>query len=485
MRSWPRPRLFGTLVVALGLLVAACTDASPTDTASSTPDAGSGDVTTTDSTRPPISVAPADDTFLELTLDKKIEFFLDDPSTTTGAIIASDMAADGDKRWAPWLIDLLRLGSTNLSDDQIAIALAEISGIERLPEKRPIDDYRIYGQWVYDEEIDPGPGYRAWKEALYGPLHNDYPRLLDTVTDDILLSRIQWGGVDRGGILELNDPERVAGTAADWMEPDEVVFGVKVEGITVAYPFRVLGHHELANDTIGTTPVSLVFCTLCRTALLFDRQVEGQVLEFETSGLLVNSNKIMIDRQTDTLWSHLEAVGLGGPLVGVELEQFAVETTTWSDWLEANPETEVLAIPDILFDENLERAGKYPYEADSAYRFYYDDPNVWFPILDTPSEEIGLKDSVIGLSNGDATLAVVVDAIVAEGPRVFDVGGQPLLVVPNSSAGARVYDATGADLKRWRQSRDSELRWRSGPSGRRCAAASGRGRPGFLVCLVR
>lgn len=372
---------------------------------------------------------------------------MEQQNSTLASNIASDMAIDGDRRWGPWLLDLLRLGPSNISDENVAGALAEISGVER-PESRFItDDYRVYGQWVYDQAVDPGEGYREWKLALYAPIDDDYDELLSSVSDELLLTRIQWGGVARGGIPELNDPERVAAEVADWMVDDEIVFGTEIDGIAVAYPFRILGHHELANDSIGETPVSLVFCTLCRTALLFDRRVEDEVLDFETSGLLVNSNKIMVDRQTNTIWSHLEAVGLGGRFEGVELDQFPVETTTWGAWLDDHPDTEVLAIPDPIFSDNPEQpAVAYDYEPDSAYRFYYDNPEVWFPILDTPTTDIALKDEVIGLDGGDATLAVAVDALVDEGPRVFGVGDRLVLLVPTSSAGARAYDAAGTDL---------------------------------------
>lgn len=433
------------LVVSMAFVAAACADSSAEDEAG-TDAAPSSTTEATFRTVPTVEQeAPA--AFVDLPLDEKIQAFLDEPNSALASNLAAEMALDGNERWGPWLIDLLRLGPSNVTDEQVAGALSIISGIERAPEQFINDDYRIYGQWVYDQAIDPGPGYREWKTALYNPIDDEYTQLLGTISDDLTLSRIQWGGVPRGGIPELNQPARISVEAADWMVDEEIVFGAVIEGIAVAYPFRILGHHELANDTIGETPVSLIFCTLCRTALLFDRRVEGQVLDFQTSGLLISSNKIMIDNQTDTLWSHLEGTGLGGPLAGVQLDQFPLETTTWGEWVEVHPDTEVLDLPPVIYRDNPEQpALTYDYEPDSAYRFYYDDPNVWFPILDTPTDEIALKDSVIGLDFNDEQLAVTVDGIVANGPRVFEVGGRSVLVVPSGSAGARVYDAVDTDL---------------------------------------
>lgn len=442
------------LSVAVLLIVSACTDSTADTEAADLNAESSGTATTTTATfrTGPTVDDTVPDEFAALDLEQKIDSFLEASNSRLASNIAADMALDGDSRWGPWLLDLLRLGPSNLTDENVAEALATISGIERSPDNFVNDDYRIYGGWVYDEAAEPGPGYREWKLGLYGPIDPDYDALLGSVSDDVTLGRIQWGGVPRGGIPELNDPVRVPAAEADWMEPDETVFGAVVAGKPVAYPFRILGHRELANDRIGGVPVALVFCTLCRTALLFDRRVERPgsediVVDLQTSGLLANSNKIMVDVQTDTLWSHLEGVGIGGPLEGVELNQLPLETTTWGEWRDAHPTTETLALPDPIFPENPEQGGPfYAYEPDSPYPSYYDNPDVWFPILDTPTDDIELKDEVVGLRSGDDTLAVAVVAVVAEGPRVFQVGDATILLVPNGSAGARAYDATGTGL---------------------------------------
>ena len=441
-----RSRALVIAAAAAAFVVASCADDGSSQEDAGEPSSTTASATATERTirTVPDVAREVDPELAALPLDTKIERFIDTPSSSLASAIAADMKADGDLRWGPWLLDLLRLGPSNLTDDDVADALAELSGIERGPDSFVIDDYRIYGSWVYDQAIDPGPGYRAWKIGLYGPIDDDYERLLSAVDDDLVLSRIQWGGVPRGGIPELNDPERVPAAAADWMEPDEVVFGATIDGTAVAYPFRILGHHELANDTIGETPVSLVFCTLCRTALLFDRRVDGQVLDFQTSGFLANSNKIMVDVQTDTLWSHLEGTGIAGELRDVTLEQFPLETTTWAEWTAAHPDTEVLAIPGPIFAPDPEQGAiGYAYEPDSPYQGYYDDPDVWFPILDTPTGDLGLKDEVLGLEVGDARLAVSVDAVVEAGPRLFVVGGRRFVVVPGEAVGARVYDGDG------------------------------------------
>ena len=392
-----------------------------------------------------IDVEAAPTGFEGLSLEAKIADFLADPSSTKGALVADAMGESGDPRWGPWLLDLYRLGRSTRIDRAATVAFADLSGVE--PTGQRTDDYRRYGNWVYDGGVDPGDGYREWKLDVYATIDPAFADLLSGIPDDIVLSQIQWGGVTRGGIPELNEPERVPARAADWMTDEELVLGVVVEGVAVAYPLRILGHHELANDDIGGVPVSMVYCTLCRSGLLFDRRVGDMVLDFQTSGLLIESNKIMVDRQTDTLWRHQTGVGLAGPLEGEALAQYPVLTTSWGEWTDEHADTEVLAIPAPIFPDGgaspEQPAIAYSYDAGEAYRFYYEDPDVWFPVFDTPNV-FELKEPVLGLSDGSVHLAIQLEGLIDAGPQVFAVGDTTAAVVPTSS-GALVYDLTGAD----------------------------------------
>jgi hypothetical protein len=69
-----------------------------------------------------------------------------------------------------------------------------------------------------------------------------------------------------------------------------------------AYPLGIMTWHEIVNNVVGGAAVSVTFCTLCNTAIAFERTVQGNVLTFGTSGLLRNSDLVMWDRQTESLW---------------------------------------------------------------------------------------------------------------------------------------------------------------------------------------
>jgi hypothetical protein len=439
-------------LIALALAASACSSASDEvggTAATSSPDAQETTTSATFRDEPELDSRLTQE-FVDASLEEQITDFLENPNSGKGAVIAANMGATGDLRWAPWLLDLHRLAQSTVVDSEAVDALATLSGIE--PGGNRTDSFQNYGQWAQSENIDGGVGYRAWKLGLYGLIDDEFAELLSGVSDDVFLSQIHWGGVTRGGIPELNNPARVSVSEADWMVPDELVLGAEVNGEAVAYPVRILGHHELANDVIDGIPVSMVYCTLCRTGLLFDRRIttalgEELVLDFETSGLLRSSNKIMVDTPTDTLWQHLTGTGIAGELEGRVLEQFPVVTTTWSDWVADHPDSETLEIPrPIFFPDTPDRPPiSYAYEPGSAYQSYYANPDVWFPILDTP-DTFELKASVLGILHDGESLAIEVDALVAAGPQVFVVGGRPVVLVPTAS-GARAYDGTGLALQ--------------------------------------
>lgn len=346
----------------------------------------------------------------------------------------------------PWLIDLLRLQVSQQVSDSISLVLQEITGI---PAEERIPDMINYGSWASTRGLDGGDGYREFKVALYERIDSQFGPLLESVADQAELAAIQWGGVPVGGIPELNNPERVAAADATWMTDDEVILGVIANGEAVAYPLRILARHELANDTVGGDDLAIVYCTLCRSALVFERTIEGidgepdQVVRFLTSGLLSNSNKIMLDVETSTLWSHLRGVGIGGTHLGTELTLRSVNHMRWSDWVAENPDTQVLTLPAPIFFDDPERPPiSYDYTPGAAYDTYYENPDVWFPVIDTP-DTFALKHDVLGIDHNGDSLAMSVSALNEAGESfTVEVGGADFTVVP-TGVGARVFDSAG------------------------------------------
>jgi len=157
-------------------------------------------------------------------------------------------------------------------------------------------------------------------------------------------SEILSGGPPKDGIPALKDPQFVSIANADkWLKPAEPVILVEVGEDTRAYPIQILIWHEIANDTIGGEPFVVTFCPLCNTAIAFKRTVDGQILDFGTTGRLRYSNLIMYDRQTETWWQQATGEAIAGEMTGMQLEFYPAVIISWQDFKTAHPNGQVLS----------------------------------------------------------------------------------------------------------------------------------------------
>ena len=157
-------------------------------------------------------------------------------------------------------------------------------------------------------------------------------------------SEIFSGGVPRDGIPPIDDPRFVGVEVADeWLEEKEPVIALAIEGEAKAYPLQILTWHKIANDTLAGVPVSVTFCPLCNSAIVFDRRLNGEVYDFGVSGNLRNSDLIMWDRQTQSWWQQLTGEAIVGQLTGARLDILPATLTAWQDFKNTYPDAQVLS----------------------------------------------------------------------------------------------------------------------------------------------
>lgn len=246
----------------------------------------------------------------------------------------------------------------------------------------------------------------------------------------IPLNRVQSGGPPKDGVPSLDDPEFVGPDRWDEMgyQDDGFVIGVEVNGGRRAYPFQVLVWHEIANDVLEGLPLLVSYCPLCGSAIVFVREVEGEPVEFGVSGKLYNSDLLMYDRRTDTLWSQITGTAVVGELTGDQLEIYPSQLMTWADWKSAYPDSEVLALP-RSFGRDYTR---------NPYAGYDEDTSIWFGVTDT-DDRLHPKERISGIEIDEQTFGAYPDADVREHGPVNDVlGDVPLLVAADPNAGGNV-----------------------------------------------
>jgi hypothetical protein len=204
---------------------------------------------------------------------------------------------------------------------------------------------------------------------------------VDTSRASVPLSEIISGGPPPNGIPPLGfvpdfdtqglreiplAPFVTVSQAAQWLNAREPVMVVEIGAEAKAYPIQILTWHEIANDTVGGVPVAVTFCPLCNTALVFDRRIDlsGEALAralernprlaqtsgpvtvtttFGVSGLLYNSDLVMFDAATHTLWTQILGEGIVGTLTGSVLERIPTQMVAFGDFAETFPAGMVLS----------------------------------------------------------------------------------------------------------------------------------------------
>lgn len=227
---------------------------------------------------------------------------------------------------------------------------------------------------------------------------------------------IEQGGPPRDGIPAIDEPRFVGGSAAGLRDTDRVL-GVAHGRTARAYPVRILNWHEIVNDRFGDAAVAITYCPLCGTGMAFDTRVDGADLRFGVSGLLYNSDMLMYDRATDSLWSQIMARALTGPMKGKTLLQLPLAHTSWADWRARHPGTEVLST-----DTGHQRDyGRDPYEGYDAV------PRLMFEVAHR-DDRLPPKEWVLGLRvAGEAKaypFSLLARRVDATGRLTDRIGGQ-------------------------------------------------------------
>lgn len=492
-----------------------------------------------------------------------------DHNTTMRRLVEEILAARG---FGPMVVD--RLASIEASGDPLYIAplidlgffvrggdnalfetLAALSG-------QPFgSDWQAYFEWASASDLALPENYDGWKGYLFSTLIDpQFERFWDNVqaTAQVNLIEPLWGGVRVDGIPSLVNAAQISTEAAmiegetlaqfcregdcRYPAPDELVFGVSINGDNRAYPLRILNWHEMFNDVIGAAPlydapdgevvcqfraptefiaisrqgvnwvqitgesagcpsggwltdpedlnwpdidgwyaasmalpnlaegetaltelslgvpgnvagvpVMLAYCTLCGSGILYDVTIpdlvvdsesQGEtVLEFGSTGMLMRSNKLMYDRNTDTVWNAMTGEPAFGPLAssGIRLPILPVVVTDWATWLEEHPDTSVLS---------LNTGHDRDYTNGAAYGDYFNDPNfVMFPVWQQDTSQNDNKEVIFALNINDTAKAYPLETIIPERVSNDTLAGTNSVIISRATPERDFFEPGGAAVR--------------------------------------
>jgi hypothetical protein len=215
--------------------------------------------------------------------------------------------------------------------------------------------------------------------------------------------------------------------ALEWLPKEDPVIVVELDGEARAYPLRILAAHEIVNDIFGDTPIVITYCPLCNSALVFDRRFGDDVFEFGVSGLLRNSDLIMYDRTSETLWQQFTGDGIVGEHAGERLTFLGSSIVSFEDFRQGFEDGTVLS-RDTGFplDYSLSSYQDYDQIGQDPFLFLDFDGESQTKEID---RRLPAMERVVSVSLGDVDIAYPVPLLSDVGVISDNLAGQDLVVL--------------------------------------------------------
>jgi hypothetical protein len=164
----------------------------------------------------------------------------------------------------------------------------------------------------------------------------------------------------KDAIPSLSNPITIPAAEATYLGDQDLVIGIVFNGQARAYPHTILDWHEVVNEEARGNAISISYCPLTGTAIVFNTKHPGRRVVFGVSGLLFNSNLIMFDRETNSHWPQMRLQCDEGQLRNTEQIALPAIETTWGNWKTLYPNTLILS-ENTGFDRPYDEPGTaYP-----------------------------------------------------------------------------------------------------------------------------
>lgn len=258
------------------------------------------------------------------------------------------------------------------------------------------------------------------------------------VKHSVPLDEIVGGGPPKDGIPSIDNPKFISVAEADFLDDTDPGVAVSINGIDKFYPFQILVWHEIVNDNFNGKRVLVTYCPLCLTSIVFDPVVQGERVEFGTSGKLWESNLVMYDRKTDSLWSQILGEAIVGEMTGAKLTILPSDRMQFGQWKKQFPKGEVLS---------KDTGALRTYGVD-PYGDYYTSDNIFFTVS-TNDNRLAKKDYVLGIIIDGKAKAYYTEAVKNAGEVRDEFAGNVIIAKYDADLDVvRIFKQVDGELER-------------------------------------
>ena len=211
------------------------------------------------------------------------------------------------------------------------------------------------------------------------------------------------------------------------MEDAEPVFLAPFfpDGKMRIYPQRLMVWHGVVNDFFDDTneqPVAITYSPITGSLAAYNLHATKRKLTLGVDGGLLNNNSLLYDHYSGSLWPQLTGQAIDGPFKGRILPRLPV---LWSTWGLAK-----LVYSDALVlsrTTGYRRSyGKDPYGNYLASGSYYDDLNVFYPLMNV-DKRLPPKTKMVCVEFDGLAIAIDKEAVKKQGAVNFSMGITPML----------------------------------------------------------
>ena len=234
----------------------------------------------------------------------------------------------------------------------------------------------------------------------------------------------------------VHQPEFVAAAEVTFLQDDDIMLGVVSGKVAKAFPAADLSQHGAVFDKLPDGPISVTWCGVCNTGVVFRAEVKGRTLHFQYDRM-VGANEVQRDLETGTSWQQATGEAIDGPLKGTRLTLYPVVRTTWAEWRKRYPRTMVLKpLPGYA-----ERMPNRSTRIKAVTRLGPEGAPNGALALD---KRLPARETVAGLEVGGETVAYPFSELRIARVVNDRVGGLPIVIVHQpSSDTTTAFDARG------------------------------------------
>ena len=166
-------------------------------------------------------------------------------------------------------------------------------------------------------------------------------------------------GLGKNAIPSIDYPDMYLPGEPGYPLPDDraTVVAARIRSEARAYPLFIMKFHEIVNESFAGELVAVAYWPIVKLTAVYSREIDGKELTLSASGWTYNNTFVLFDRQTESLWYHLEGTDeltcVNGFYKDQTLDEYPSVSGRWNIWFTDNPDSKYLKYdPDKINDRD-------------------------------------------------------------------------------------------------------------------------------------